>query len=72
MTTTTKGGYKMAAVISAASNEIKSKIDKQDLLIDLKVLMKEFYVATFTDNGQSLVISFDNGQKFALEIQEIS
>ena len=57
---------------AVAGNDIETKIDKQDLLIDLKVLIKEFYLGTFTDDGKSLVLNFFNGQKFALKIEEIA
>ncbi|MDE6361492.1 MAG: hypothetical protein K2L53_00780 [Clostridia bacterium] len=60
-----------------ATNSIKdsdtaTKIAKQDLLLDLKVLIKEFYFGTFTNDGQSLLLNFFNGQKFALKIEEIA
>lgn len=60
-----------------ATNTIKdsdtaTKIEKQDLLLDLKVLIKEFYFGTFTNDGQSLLLNFFNGQKFALKIEEIA
>ena len=58
--------------MAVVENEVMTKIDKQDLLIDLKVLMKEFYLGTFTDDGQSLTLEFFNGQKFALKIEEIA
>ena len=61
-----------ATQMVVASNDIKTKIDKQDLLIDLKVLMKEFYLGTFANDGQSLVLEFFNGQKFALKIEELA
>ncbi|MDE5653978.1 MAG: hypothetical protein K2I46_00025 [Clostridia bacterium] len=55
-----------------ANYELKPKIGTQDLLIDLKVLIKEYYCGTFTNDGQSLVLSFFNGQRFALKIEEIA
>lgn len=58
--------------MAVVGKDNKTKIDKQDLLIDLKVLMKDFYCGTFTNDGQSLVLEFFNGQKFALKIEEIA
>ena len=58
--------------MAVANNEAMTKIDKQDLLIDLKVLIKEFYCGTFTNDGQSLLLELFNGQKFALKIEEIA
>ena len=58
--------------LEVADNDIKTKIDEQELLFDLKVLIKEFYCATFTNDGHSLTLNFYNGQKFALRIEEIA
>lgn len=41
-----------------------------DLLIDIKVLLKEYYAATFSDDGSSLLMQFSNGQKFRLRLEE--
>lgn len=62
----------MATSICKESIAVNSKIESQDLLIDLKVLMKEYYCGTFTNDGQSLMLRFYNGQKFALKIEEIA
>ncbi len=58
--------------LEVINNDLNTKIDEQDLLLDLKVLIKEYYCGTFTNDGQSLVLSFFNGQKFALKIEEIA
>lgn len=58
--------------LEVADNGFTMKIEKQELLFDLKVLIKEFYCGTFTNDGQSLLLSFFNGQKFALKIEEIA
>ncbi len=55
----------------SAEGGFNFKIDASDLLLDLKVLIKEYYVATFSDEGKSLVISFNNGQKFKINLEEI-
>lgn len=47
------------------------KIEEHDLLTDFKVLLKEYYVATFTDDGNALILNFTNGQKFKLALTEI-
>lgn len=47
------------------------KIEEHDLLTDFKVLFKEYYVATFTDDGNALILNFTNGQKFKLALTEI-
>ncbi len=51
--------------------QVEIKIDIFDLLSDLKVLMNEYYFATFESSEQSLVIGFDNGQRFRLSLEEI-
>ena len=41
---------------------------EQDLLFDLKCLIKE-YVATFTESGKNLKLSFENGQSFLISVK---
>lgn len=55
----------------SAEGNFNFKIEAGDLLFDLKVLLKEYYIATFTDDGKSLLINFNNGQKFKLSLEEI-
>ena len=50
--------------------ELDYKIDVHDLLIDLKILMKDYYVATFTETGNELIVAFNNGQKFKITMSE--
>ena len=42
---------------------------EQDLLFDLKCLIKEYYVATFTESGKNLKLSFENGQSFLISVK---
>ena len=42
-----------------------------DLMLDMKALMREYYVATFTQDAKSLQIQFNNGQKFSVKVEEI-
>ena len=58
--------------MEVAGNDIKTKIEAQELLLDLKVLIKEFYCGTFTKDENALTLHFFNGQKFALKIEEIA
>lgn len=55
----------------SAEGNFNYKIEASDLLLDLKVLLKEYYVATFTGDGSSLMINFNNGQKFRLNLEEV-
>ena len=47
-------------------------VDASELLADIKVLMKEYYVATFCNNGNSLKIAFNNGQSFCVTVLEMT
>lgn len=49
--------------------EANWKTTGQDLLFDLKCLMKEYYTATFTQSGENLKLSFDNGQSFLISVK---
>lgn len=53
-----------------ADAEFQCKVTANDLLLDLKVLMKEYYVATFSEDNGSLKIALNNGQKFHLILLE--
>lgn len=49
---------------------IEWRVEKKSLLLDLKYLLKEYYTATFTQKGESLLIKFNNGQNFEIKIKE--
>lgn len=53
-----------------ADAEFQCKVTTNDLLLDLKVLMKEYYIATFSEDNGSLKIALNNGQKFRLVLIE--
>jgi len=55
----------------SAKNKFNFKIEEYDLLLDIKALIKEYYIATFTQDGAALTINFNNGQKFRLAVSEI-
>lgn len=48
------------------NTELQYKVTVSDLLFELKVLLKEYYVADFSDNTDSLKMTLNNGQKFRL------
>ncbi len=56
--------------MEVADTEFQCKVTVTDLLLDLKVLLKEYYVATFSDEKGSLKIALNNGQKFRLILLE--
>lgn len=45
-------------------------VGEQDLLLDLKMLIKQYYVATFTQQDNRLKLTFSNGQTFLITISE--
>lgn len=51
---------------------IISTVDETGLLMDIKYLINEYYLATFSEKENSLEIAFNNGQKFRLTISEIN
>lgn len=57
--------------MESAEQNLKFTVDVKSLLLDVKVLIKEYYATTFTENENSLELAFDNGQKFLISIEEI-
>ena len=55
-------------IFNTQFDKLNYKISLDDMLLDLKVLLKEYYCGTFTDDGKSLKISLNNGQKFLLNM----
>ena len=45
---------------------LQYKVTVSDLLFELQVLLKEYYVADFSNNTDSLKMTLNNGQKFRL------
>ena len=63
-------GHIFVPATEIADAEFQCKVTANDLLLDLKVLMKEYYVATFSEDNGSLKIALNNGQKFSLILLE--
>ena len=57
--------------MECAENKFNFNLCVHELLIDVKVLLKEYYAATFSEDGNALLMNFTNGQKFKLTLQEI-
>ncbi len=47
----------------SAAGSFDYRVNASDLLLDLKVLLKEYYIATFTSDGNALLINFNNNGK---------
>ena len=45
--------------------------DTKDLINDIKYFMREYYVGFYSEDGERLVIKFNNGQKFMVSVSEI-
>lgn len=64
--------HKFATETESAKEEgIGYKVDAESILFDLKVLMREYYDATFTFEENALKLQFTNGQTFVLCVKEI-
>lgn len=57
-------------IFNTQMNDTNYKISREDMLLDLKVLLKEYYCGTFALGGQSIKITLNNGQKFLLNLQD--
>lgn len=57
--------------MESAGQNLQFTVDEKSLLLDLKVLIKEYYSATFSENGNSLLLKFTNGQTFLLSVNEV-
>ena len=56
---------------SESMQGVVNTINAYDLLLDIKALVSEYYIATFSQEKDSLKISFNNGQRFKIEIKEM-
>lgn len=57
---------------SEACPEFNWTTDSGSVLMDIKYLMKGYYVATFTNDGAGLKLRFNNGQSFIISVVECS
>ncbi len=51
---------------------IHSVVDSKDILYDIRQLMSDFYIGTFTCDGKALQVAFNNGQKFLIKAEELT
>ena len=59
-------------IFNAQLNDLQYQVEIEDLFLDLKVLLKEYYMVTFTNDGQGLTLNFTNGQKFILSLKAVN
>ena len=50
--------------------DFKFTVDAESLLMDIKFLLKTYYCGTFEEDEKALKLSFNNGQKFLLKLEE--
>ena len=56
---------------SAQEVGLTYKVEAEEILFDLKVLLREYYAATFTKDENALKLQFNNGQTFILSAKEV-
>ena len=56
---------------SAQETGLAYKVDAESILLDLKVLLRDYYAATFTKDENALKLQFNNGQIFVLKAKEV-
>ena len=56
-------------IFSTQLSDLQYRVDVEDLFLDLKVLLKEYYMGTH--DGKALMLNFSNGQKFKLSLCEV-
>lgn len=65
-----KNNHTFITELEAENTDLTYKIAELDLLLDIKVLIKEYYSATLTESGNELTLKFNNGQIFKLTLTE--
>ncbi|MDD4291844.1 MAG: hypothetical protein PHX51_06410 [Clostridia bacterium] len=50
--------------------DLWNTVEAEDLIKDIKALIKEYYTATLTEECNALIIKFNNGQIFKLTLAE--
>lgn len=58
-------------IFNAQLSDTQYKVEIEDLFLDLKVLLKEYYMGTFTNDEKGLTLNFTNGQKFLLSLKAV-
>ena len=56
---------------SALEVRLDYKVEAEEILFDLKVLLRDYYAATFTKDENALKLQFNNGQTFILSAKEV-
>lgn len=46
------------------------KIDVKELTMQIKIALQDVFEAQVNQNGQTILLDFNNGQKFLLQVNE--
>ena len=46
------------------------KIDVKELTMQIKIALQDVFEAQVNENGQNILLDFNNGQKFILKVNE--
>lgn len=66
---TTKNTGKMA-VTKVESNDVEGAIHLSDVVSEIELMLKDYYVAELSKAENNILIRFSNGQKFKLIVEE--
>ncbi len=67
-----KTDYEVVTELESAKEAgIDYTVDEASILLDLKVLLRNFYTATFREKEDALKLKFNNGQIFLLSVKEV-
>ena len=55
----------------ASETQFDFFVDEREMLSDIKAILAEYYVATFTSDENALTVGFNNGQKFLVCVKAI-
>lgn len=58
-------------VVDEDISDIRSKTDAKGILLDIKYIIKEYYIGNFSETEDTLVIQLTNGQAFEVCVREI-
>lgn len=62
---------KRACVTDTEMEKVSWSCEAKDVLSDIKFFMREYYVGFYDENGENLIVQFNNGQKFSISVAEV-
>lgn len=52
-------------------DKVSWSCDAKDILLDIKFFMRKYYNGFFNEDGESLNLKFNNGQRFIVSVKEL-